>query len=108
MTELVEVAPWRPYVRPAKLETTTLSVVVFAGACRVHGWSFDETTGAAPAKLRIRDGADVTGPRWVTITLLANESTRDFTDDAGLCFESGVFIEVVAGSVGGCVFVERL
>ena len=91
-------------VRFLPVPVTTVSVPVFAGDSRVTGWSFKETTGAAPAELWLIDGNDANGNPFAFITLTANQSVRDVTNDAGLTVTTGLFVRVVSGSVQGSIW----
>jgi hypothetical protein len=67
-----------------------------------------ETTGAAPASLVIRDGGNAASTMIAPITLLASESRSDTTHNDGILCTQGVLINVLAGSVQGAIWVERL
>ena len=61
--------------------------------------SVAETTGAAPAQVRLIDGSGPNGQvigRW---NLAANESGRDEFGRDGLYLTRGLFVQVLAGSV---------
>lgn len=80
--------------------------VVAGGGTLLSGWSFRETTGAAAARVDIFDGLDAGGQLVATITLAANESTRDSLSVPGIWCRRGVFVNVVAGAVAGAVWVS--
>jgi hypothetical protein len=77
---------------------------VTGGLTLISGWSFEETSGIAPAKLRLYDGSGVNGARIVTISLLANESTRDNFPEPMLGVFTGVFCELVGGTIDGSLW----
>ena len=87
------------------LDLPGASAMLLGGRCLVLGVAIGESTGAATAKARIRDGTAVTGTRLVPFTLAANESVRDWFGDFGFVYEQGVFFELVSGTVEGSVLV---
>jgi hypothetical protein len=74
---------------------------------RLAGFSFTETTAVqgATAKVRLHDGIDVNGDTLMTITLGANESAREWFLPQGISFETGLYVEVISGSIEGTVFL---
>lgn len=82
------------------------SRVINAGDIAVLiGYALAETTGAASAAIRLRDGNLATGEVIARVDLLANESVRDFWTPHGVRVATGhLFLEVVSGSVEGVVF----
>jgi hypothetical protein len=73
-------------------------------AGRLTFWSFTETTGAATAEIRLFDGSSAGGASIADITLAAGQSTRDWLGHDGLPYETGLFLQVVSGTVNGQVF----
>jgi hypothetical protein len=71
----------------------------------LFGFSVCESTGSAGAKFRLHDGEDVGDPvLYPAVTLTSNESAREWFGNQGIQIVSGaVFLEVVSGSVEGCV-----
>jgi len=88
---------------PATADATAIS-----GPCRLYGWAVKETTGAAPASFVIRDGGDANSTMVAPINLLASESRSDTTHNDGIMCTQGVLIDILAGSIVGAVWVERL
>lgn len=82
------------------------SRVINAGDIAVlMGYALAETTGAASAAIRLRDGNLAAGEVIARVDLLANESVRDFWTPHGVRVATGhLFLEVVSGSVEGVVF----
>lgn len=69
------------------------------------GYAVAETTGAATAAIRLRDGNNANGEVIARINLVANESVRDFWTPAGVrVFTGHLFLEVLSGSVEGVVY----
>lgn len=68
------------------------------------GWAVAESTGTAPAKLRLWDGLGGlgTGSYLGTITLSENESNREwFGGDGPQLKNNALYIEIVSGKVEG-------
>lgn len=84
--------------------TTTTSVQLVNGACLVTGWSWRETTNSAGATIELYDGTGTGGNLLASITLVANESTRDLTATNGVVAENGVYLSVVSGSIKGALW----
>lgn len=74
-----------------------------AGQGAFRGFTVRETAGAA-AVVVIHDGASATGAVLGAITLPAAGS-QTVMDDEGVWYTTGVFVEVVSGTVSGSVFV---
>jgi hypothetical protein len=70
------------------------------------GWALLETTGVASATAEIWDGQDATGQLLVPISLTAGQSTRDWLAGDGVLSQSGLFLNVVSGTVRGVVWVR--
>lgn len=93
---------------PARLlpvPATSTSRLLYSRGAVVMGWAFVESTGAGTARVNLYSGVDTTGTLAVPISLLADQSTRDYLSPAGVYFPSGVYLEVVSGSVVGSVWV---
>lgn len=75
---------------------------------RVTWWGFRETTGTASAVFRLWDSSTNAGKLLVPFTLSPNESTRDVPGWHGLVYETGLFFELVSGTVEGALEVVNL
>lgn len=75
------------------------------GAVLLGGYSFIESTGAAPAQLDLIDGGSNGGILLVTISLGAGVSTTKITLGRGLAVSSGLFLKVNLGSVRGSLWL---
>jgi hypothetical protein len=97
-----------PSVQVDEIDLGTLagSVLAFGRGVILHGYSVLETTGAAGAKLRIRDGASVAGSVVARIGLAAGASDKLLTSDLGVRITSGLFVELVSGSVEVTLYVR--
>lgn len=78
------------------------SVRVSNVAGRLAGFSFRETAGDA-AVIRLRDGFDTSGGLIATTSLAANESVRDWFMPDGISFGSGLYVEILSGTIEGVV-----
>lgn len=95
------------YLPPA----TPLDVVSGAGSAKLvtgrallTGLALRETTGTAGAVARLHDGESASRRSIIPVSLAANESVREVVGLSGALYVTGVFIEVVSGSVEGSVF----
>ena len=67
------------------------------------GWSIRENAGTpAAAAVRLRDGSG--GQILASIGLAAGQSSAQTLQPLGVNFRTGIFVEIVAGSVEGSVF----
>ncbi len=71
-------------------------------AARYNGFSLRETSGTAPALVRIFDGMDASGVVLDEVALAPGESAREFYRD-GFPALRGIFVQVATGSVAGSV-----
>lgn len=77
-----------------------------AGALAIYrGFTVEETTGGAPAVVRIYDGTSNAGLLIESIALAAGESASDWLADGGLRCATGIYVDVVSGTVNGSVRV---
>lgn len=93
-----------PAARSIPCPVTTASRVLATGLWIVTGWSFKETTGAAPATLELYDGRNINSTFVAAINLAAGESTRDLLAGNGLACEVGIFVARLTGSIKGAVW----
>lgn len=84
--------------------TTTVDVTLLTGPFILRGWALVETTGSAGAGCEFYDGADDTTVLGVPINLNASESTRDFIPGNGAILRTGLFLEMISGSIKGAIF----
>lgn len=76
--------------------------VAYSGPATLAGFSIRETAGST-AVVRIRDGITDTGPIIETIRLAANAYERE--GHMAVSCATGVFVEVVSGTIEGAVRV---
>ena len=80
--------------------------VISATSKHYRGFSIMETTGNAPAVVRIYDNSSAaSGTVLEQISLLPGESAREWYD-SGVLTGNGVYVDVVSGSVAGSVRVS--
>jgi hypothetical protein len=72
---------------------------------RLVWFAFRETTGIAGAVFRLWDGSNNAGKDICPVSLNPSESTREYIGHISLPYETGLFLEVVSGSVEGSVLV---
>lgn len=87
------------------IPVTTTSRLIYSRPTVVMGWAFVETTGTANATVYLRNGRDAGGTLVVPISLLSAQSTRDYLSPAGVYCDSGIYLQVISGSVTGSVWV---
>lgn len=88
------------------IAATTTDVLLCGNALLLRGWSLCETTGAGTAEVYLRDGTNATGLIVAHVTLKSSESTRDYPSFAGIGIRGGLYLDVVAGTVDGAVWVN--
>lgn len=95
--------------RPVKIPVSAAPAMVapLAGALRLGGWSFLETTGAATALVELWDGGQTGGETVAVIELLAGATDGRTCPGLGLYIDSGLTVAVLAGSVRGSVWLAR-
>lgn len=91
-----------------RIAATTTDQLFIGRSGVLYGWAFEETTAAAGAKFALVDGSSANGQDLVSITLLANESTRDIWGRPGIWVDSGVFLHMFSGSVRGNIYFQTL
>lgn len=90
------------------LPATTISQALVTRSGVLFGWSFKETTGSAPAAVSLDDGSSHNTQGIVAITLLANESTRDIWGFPGIWVNSGIYVQILSGSITGKIYFQAL
>lgn len=93
-------------VRAIPFDTITTTKQLIRTASDLNGWALHETTGSAAATLDIYDGLDTTGSFVARINLTAGQSVRDYFDFEGIRLVTGIFLNVISGSVGGTIFAR--
>lgn len=75
--------------------------VVVTGATKYRGFTIEETSGTATAKVRFYDHTSAaSGPRLETVTLQPGESRSELYP-TGIPCAAGVYMQLVSGAVFG-------
>ena len=83
------------------------SLLIASGFGRLAGWNLWESAGSpAAAQVRFRDSTDVSGTFLGGSKLAASGTDQGTNMDEGIRFHAGVFMEVVAGSVEGVIYIK--
>ncbi|MGH3571173.1 MAG: hypothetical protein ACRDUW_04990 [Pseudonocardiaceae bacterium] len=90
---------------PLSIPSTAVSAQIDNAGGRVVWWAWRETTGAASATFRLRDGSGSAGQLLVPFSLAANDSTRDYPGLHSIPYDIGLYLEVLTGTVEGVVMV---
>lgn len=77
---------------------------ITTGRSSFRGFSLRETA-AAPAVVRIYDGASATGTLLASIGLIAGES-KHIVHNEGIEARLGIFVDVVSGAIEGSIFTS--
>jgi hypothetical protein len=77
---------------------------VRTGISVYRGFVVRETAGAA-ASARVYDGTDNTGTLIDVISLAPNESAREYYGEGGLWCATGIYVDILAGTIEGSVRV---
>jgi hypothetical protein len=91
---------------PATVSPAYSSGLVMGGRGVLRGYSFRETSGTAPAVLRILGGIDAFGALIATVALSPGESVRDYFGESGLRTNIGLYLQLVSGVVEGSVWYQ--
>lgn len=76
---------------------------VYQSVSLLAGWSLVETTGAAGAKVRFRDGTTVAGPILAEVTIASGGPPSEVSQFNAAVASGAIFMEVVSGSIEGSV-----
>ena len=87
-----------------QIAATAASVSLTTGRNVIKGITLREAAGSpAAAKANIRDGNG--GPILFAYNFLASESGRDWFSPEGIRVNTGIYLQVVAGTVEGAIYV---
>lgn len=90
------------------IAATAASALLRSGPCNLGGWTLAEDAGTpASCYVRFRDGLDVTGP----IIAVAKQGASGWDSpnlppEGGVRCETGLYMEMVSGTVEGAVYVS--
>jgi hypothetical protein len=92
---------------PIALTGTTADVQVYTGATYLMGFSIKEDAGTGGvATARLRDGTTASGPVVVELELSPDQSATMWFGDSGIRINDGIFLDRIAGTTSGCVYVR--
>lgn len=96
-------------VHPQMFRATTTDLQLYTATLEVPlmGWSVSETTGLAAASFDLYDGLDATGIMIASIALTAGQSTRDYLGPWGIMLRTGLFLDMLTGTVKGSVWLGK-
>lgn len=81
------------------------SIRLATSSGQLAGFSLRETSGAAPAVVRLLDGSDASGDILFTVALLAGASNHEWLLPHGLFYGAGLFVQVLTGTIEGAIFL---
>lgn len=87
------------------LTNVTPSLVV-SGRGRLIVQTFKEASGVNPAEYHLYDGVTTNGVMFMPVTLVANESFRDYFGEEGIPFERGLLVFNSSGQVQGSFVLD--
>lgn len=85
--------------------TAGFSGRLYTGNGRIVYRAVKESTGAALAEVDLYDGSNATGILIEPVTLIANESARDWFMPGGVEFDNGLFVNVTSGTVSASITI---
>lgn len=102
------VAEWiiRGPVKPVPIGTKTAGSSILSTAADLIGWSLKETTGAAAATVNIYNGTSNKGTLVAALAIPSGSTDRYSLDMFGVYCDSGIYLDVVSGSVTGSVWAR--
>jgi hypothetical protein len=103
----IELAPPRGHNYAIPLATVTTDTILISRQCYLRGWSLRENTGSADAHLEFYDGLDNTGTLLAAVDIVKATSDQANWTGGGIRCRIGLFVNVIAGSVRGAVFVRN-
>lgn len=94
-------------VFPHDFATTTTSFQSFSLQVFLCGFSLIETTGTATAEIDLWNGFNASSELVAVIALNPGQSMRDWYGFMGLYLDTGLYCQIVSGSVRGSVYLRR-
>lgn len=85
--------------------TASADTALAGGLVLLKGFSLRNTSSTAVASGIIRGGRSTGAESLFDVTLAENESAREWFDEGGILCDRGLFFDLVAGAITGCVFV---
>lgn len=95
-------------MRAIPVASTSADVDVTDDSVRMLGWSFRESAGGAGAKAQLLDAHDANNTNIVgSIGVGDGLDSNVILGDRGVKCPNGVRLNMVSGSLEGCVYVEE-
>lgn len=89
-----------------EIAATAADVAVLGSGAKVRGFCLTEAAGTpAAASCIIRDGANASAEVVFSLKFAASETKTAWFGD-GITFDTGVFLDMVAGTIQGSIFVS--
>lgn len=101
-----EVPVWYVPVQALSFPAQGGGSILITGDLLLAGWSLYETTGAAVATVDLYDGGDATGQFIARVNLNPGQCVQEALPVPGVYLTRGLFVNVIAGSVAGAVWVR--
>lgn len=92
--------------KPVGFATATAGSSLLKRNATLTGWSFRETTGSAGAIVRLLDGNNASAQLVAALSLSAGQALALSLAPGGLAITTGLYVDVVSGSVEGAVWVR--
>ena len=90
-------------MRTTVLNMPAASGILYNGSGCLTLHASRETTGTTAAVYQLWDGASNQGTLIVPVSLSASESTRDFFPSHLVPFKTGLYFELVSGTIEGAI-----
>lgn len=85
--------------------TSVGGIALVGGRGVIVGYAFRESTNGAVADFDVLDGQTAAGNPLIPFTLDPHESDRQWFGGGGILFQNGLFVNVIAGTIRGTVYV---
>lgn len=102
---ITDVEVWEP-VRSVPVPATSTSRNIIKTAGALIGWSLRETTGSAAASVDIYDGNTNEGTKVASMAMASGGDDHIYMGPFGIPVRTGLYLDVVSGSVAGAVWVR--
>lgn len=73
----------------------------------IAGYAVHEISGAAPALIRLHDGADINGDVVMSIALTQGQALQNWFLPRGISLTYGLFVEVASGAIEGVAYLVQ-
>lgn len=87
---------------------TTTDLTLLTGPFVLRGWALAETTGSAAVTAELYDGNDENDVLVAPLFLLSGTSSVLWAADSGIILRTGLFLEMLSGSIEGAIYYTPL